>query len=248
MISLHNGVSKMKKIAILQSNYIPWKGVFDMIHQVDEFVFLETVQYTRRDWRNRNKIKTDRGEQWLTIPIENKGRFQQTIFETKICQNTDWQEKHFNQFVLHYSKAAYFNEYKWILEELYKARQWNLLSEFNIYGIKLIAEVLHINTAFSNSLELDCSGTKDDLLCAICEKLKADVYLSGPSAKNYIIPEKFEDRNIQLDYVSYSYPEYTQVYENFTHNVTILDLIFNCGPDSPYYTWGFKQDQNSQPR
>lgn len=232
----------MKKVAILQSNYLPWKGVFDLINKVDTFVFLEDVQYTTRDWRNRNKILTQNGSKWITVPINNKDKREQLIYEAAINNNEDWQKKHFNAFQNNYGKAKYYKKYKWIIEDIYLNKTWNKISELNIYATKLISKELGIQTEFVNSKDLNTVGTKDDKLIEICKKLNADYYLSGPAAKNYIVNDKFENNNIQLDYAEYKYPTYEQLFEPFNHNVTILDLIFNCGEDAPYYIWGWKND------
>lgn len=231
----------MKKIAILQSNYLPWKGVFDMIHQVDEFVFLEDVQYTSRDWRNRNKVLTDKGSLWISVPIKkNRGQF---IYEAKIDNSFDWQRRHLGTFDVYYSKAPYYKKYKWIINRIFKENKWESLSRLNIYVNKLIARILGIQVEFINSCDLEIEGKKDDKLINICKKLNATHYLSGPAAKDYIVPEKFEKAGIELEYIKYEYPKYKQLYEPFNHYVTILDLLFNCGPDAPYYIWGWREDK-----
>lgn len=234
----------MNKIAILQSNYLPWKGVFDMIYRVDTFVFLEDVQYTEHDWRNRNKISTKEGVKWITVPINHSNRMGQKIYEAEINSKINWQRKHYNSFQLNYAKSPYFKQYEWILHELYKNNKWSKISDFNIYAIKLIAKELGINTQFVNSLDLKVKGIKDERIIEICKKLKATHYLSGPAAKNYIVPQRFKDADIELDYIKYEYPKYKQLYEPFNHYVTILDLLFNCGSDASYYIWGWKEAKN----
>jgi len=224
----------MKKIAILQSNYIPWKGVFDMINQVDTFVFFDDVQYTKQSWRNRNKIKTENGLKWLMVPVK-KSPLMTKIFEIEISENGDWQEKHYNLITQSYSKAPFFNEYRFLLEDIYLKKRWKKLSELNIFSTKLIADSLGIKTEFVNSVDLDTKGAKDDKLIEICRGLGADTYLSGPAAKDYIAEDKFKEANIGLEYIIYDYPEYNQLYGEFDHYVTVLDLIFNCGKNSEKY-------------
>ena len=233
---------KLKKIAILQSNYLPWKGVFDIINSVDVFVFLEDVQYTEHDWRNRNKILTSNGPSWITVPIKSSDRRGQLIYQAEICDKYNWQKKHFNSFQTNYGKAPCYKEYKWIIEEIYLNKKWKNLSKMNIYITKLISNILGIKTDFINSLELKCKGKKDNKVINICKKLGADYYLSGPAAKDYINPKKFKDEKIILDYIDYKYLEYNQLYKPFTHFVTILDLIFNFGNNSPYYIWGWRDN------
>ncbi len=222
----------MKKIAILQSNYIPWKGVFDMMNRVDVFVFLEDVQFTRRDWRTRNKIKTKEGSIWLTIPVKKTSRDETLICDVEISQDENWQEKHYKTIANNYAKAPFFQDYKYLLDEIYLSKKWSNLSEFNVSTNKLLARALAIKVEFVNSKDLNSKGSRDDKLIDICQKLGATHYLSGPSAKNYIVQEKFDSANIELEYMNYSYPEYSQINGDFDHYVTVLDVIFNCGPDA----------------
>lgn len=233
----------MSKIAILQSNYIPWKGVFDMINQVNKFVFFEDVQYTKRDWRTRNKIKTANGELWLTVPV-NKTNRDTKIFEVEVCNTEDWQKKHYDSIKHNYAKAPYFQKYHWILEKLYLERKWENLSEFNMFATILIARELGITTEFYNSKDLNTTGTKDDKLIEICEKLGGDFYLSGPAAKDYIVNEKFKNHNIRLAYIKYdAYPEYKQLHGEFNHFVTVLDVLFHCGEESPKYIFANRWEE-----
>lgn len=233
----------MKKTAILQSNYLPWKGVFDIIHKVDSFVFLEDVQYTEQDWRNRNIIKTKEGDKWIIVPIKNSNRKGQLICEAEIDNRSNWQRKHYNSFQMSYGRTPFFKKYKWILEDIYLNNKWTNLSEFNIYATKLIAKELKIHTEFIISSSLNVTEKKDDRIINICKKLNANYYLSGPAAKSYIDCSKFEQENIVLDYIKYEYPRYKQLYEPFNHYVTILDLIFNYGPNASYFIWGWREDK-----
>lgn len=230
----------MRKCAILQSNYIPWKGVFDMINQVDTFVFFEDVDYTKRDWRTRNKIKTANGEVWLSVPVKKTARGTK-IYEIEISQEENWQEKHYKTIVGSYKKAKYFTEYHYLLEEIYLKKKWTNLSEFNIFTTKLLATALGITTQFVNSAYLATSGIKDDKLIEICQKIGADYYLSGPAAKDYIVNEKFEKVNIELAYIDYShYHQYPQLHGEFDHYVSVLDVLFNCGNNARDYIFKIK--------
>ena len=227
------------KAAIIQSNYIPWKGYFDIIHEVDVFVFLEDVQYTRRDWRNRNKIKTPGGIKWISVPIIRSGT-DLMIYETKIDYSQDWREKH--KKTIHHSHASceYYDNYKEDILGIY-AQKYETISELNIAAIKKISALLGIETDFVNSKDLNTSGKKDDKLIEICQKIGADSYLSGPAAKNYIAKEKFERAGIALEYKDYSgYPEYKQLWGEFNHFVSVIDLIFNCGEEAPDYIRGWR--------
>ncbi len=223
----------MNKIAILQSNYIPWKGVFDMINMVDTFVFFEDVDFTKRDWRSRNQIKTANGEYWLTVPVQKAPRGTK-IFDIKI-NNDGWQEKHFKTIKMAYSKSKYFNDYLWLLEEIYLGQKWENLSKLNQFVTKQISAILGINTKFIDSTELKTKGVKDDKLIEICELLNATTYLSGPAAKDYIDTDKFKNKNIGLEYIIYDYPEYSQLHGDFNHFVSVLDVLFNCGTETSKY-------------
>jgi hypothetical protein len=228
----------MKKLAIIQSNYIPWKGYFDIIHDVDVFVFLEDVQMTKRNWRSRNKIKTPKGTEWLTVPI--KGGRDQLIAESEIAEG-NWQKNHLKSLQFNYGRAPFLKKYKFLLDWLYREPHKNL-SEFNMHTTNMICGILGIKTPSLNSIELSVDGTKDDRIIHICQKLGATVYLSGPAAKDYIVDEKFEKAGIELVYKDYSgYPEYPQLFPPFEHGVSILDLLFNCGPEAPYYIWGWHE-------
>jgi hypothetical protein len=226
------------KAAIIQSNYFPWKGYFDVIHDADIFVFLEDVQYTRRDWRNRNKVKTPGGVKWISVPI--LGGINQKIHETKIDYSQNWRGKHKNTLHHSYASAPYYDSYKTEILDIF-SKKFDNLSELNIFSIKKIARILEIETKFINSKDLDCLGIKDDKLISICQIIGSDSYLSGPAAKDYIDPNKFSTAKIDLSFKDYSgYPVYPQSWGKFEPAVSIIDVIFNCGEKSPYYIWGWR--------
>lgn len=229
----------MKKIIITQSNYIPWKGYFDSINMVDEFIIYDDMQYTRRDWRNRNQVKTKDGLKWLTIPIEVKGKYFQKINETKISE-PDWGEKHWNVIKHNYSRVKYFNEYKNIFEELYLNDKEEYLSKVNYKFMKTICELLGIKTKMRWSSEFKLLEEKTERLVDICKTAGATDYYSGPAAKAYMNEELFEKENIKIHYFDYSgYPVYDQLHGEFTHAVSIIDLIFNEGPNATKFMKSF---------
>ncbi len=237
----------MKKVAMLQSNYIPWKGVFDLIHRVDVFVFYDDVQYTKKDWRSRNKIPTKNGEVWLSVPVNTKGKFDQLVCEAMIDRSTDWQSKHKKTLTLNYSKAPYYSEYADLLDDFYTDHQWESLSEMNCYMTQTIARRLGISTEFVYGPDLDCHGSKDgEKVINICRKLGCDWFLNGPASKAFMDEEKFREAGIELHYMDYAYPKYRQRVYPFDHYVSVLDLLFNEGPNAPYYIWGWKDDPNAQ--
>lgn len=229
----------MKKIIITQSNYIPWKGYFDSINIADEFILYDDMQFTRRDWRNRNQIKTRDGIKWLTIPVEVKGKYFQKINETKIS-DSDWGEKHWTTILHNYSKAKYFNEYKKLFEDLYLNNKEEYLSKVNYNFLKTVCELLGIKTKMIWSDEFNLLEEKTERLVEICRARGATDYYSGPAAKAYMNEELFEREKIKVHYFDYSgYPDYNQLYGDFTHAVSIIDLIFNEGPNSTKFMKSF---------
>ena len=229
---------RTKKVAILQSNYIPWKGYFDIISSVDEFIFYDEVQYTKNDWRNRNLIKTNNGLQWLSIPVMTKGHLTNS---TKICDATikdsSWAKKHWQTIYQFYRKAPYFNKYSEVFAELYDlAEKEEKLCRVNYLFIQQILKILNINTKISFSQDYGLIQGKTERLVDLVTKANGNEYLSGPAAKSYIDKSLFDKANITLSWINYEgYKEYPQLYPPFKHQVSIIDLIFNCGPNSSLY-------------
>lgn len=224
-----------KKLAIVQSNYIPWKGYFDLINMADEFILFDDVQYTKYDWRNRNKIKTSSGARWLTIPVYTKRGHLQRINEAEIA-DPEWNTKHWRRIALNYRNAEYFAEYEEFFEELYLGSSERLLSEINYRFLSAICKVLGINTRLSWSMDYDTVEGRTERVVDLCKQAGATEFICGPAAQAYIDEQLFESAGIRLTYVDYSgYPEYEQLYPPFEHKVSIIDLIFNTGPDAPRY-------------
>jgi len=224
----------MKKVAILQSNYIPWKGYFDMIRNVDLFIFYDHVQYTKQDWRSRNFIKGPEGIRLLTIPCG--GNYSRKIFEVEPL-NSIWQKSHWDSIRQCYKKAPFFEQFKPFFEDIYLGKKWNNLSEFNQYVIQHISsEIFKVDTVFEDSRKYDIQQTKDLGVLETLEKCSAELYLSGPSAKNYLKEESFVLSHTKLVWMNYDdYPEYHQSFPPFEHKVSILDLIFNEGCEAVNY-------------
>jgi hypothetical protein len=229
----------MTTLAILQSNYIPWKGYFDIIRDADIFIFYDDLQYTNRDWRNRNKIKTAHGCTWLSIPV---GASTNRLICDVAIEDARWQRSHWDSLRQQYGKSAYFKLYRAFLEDVYLGLQWTNLSELNQYLIKRISsDFLQIPTQFLDSREFHLAGQKQDRLLDLIVQSKATRYISGPAAKNYIDPARFDALGIELVWKDYAgYPEYGQFHPPFEHGVTILDLLFHTGPDAPWYIWGWR--------
>lgn len=229
-----------KTVAVLQSNYIPWKGYFDIIHDVDLFVFYDDVQYTRQDWRNRNLIKTPKGVEWLSVPVGT--RIDRLICDVRI-EDPGWAARHWRAIQTHYGKAPHFKTYQPLLEEVYVRSRWESLSELNQSLVKRIArECLGIRTEFEDSRRYGAGGERLERLLDLLQKAGADAYVSGPAAKEYIDPARFERAGIKLAWKDYGgYPEYPQFHPPFVHGVTVLDLLFQVGPDAPRYIWGWRE-------
>lgn len=230
----------MKKVAILQSNYIPWKGYFDIIHDVDLFIFYDEVQYTRCDWRNRNKIYTSDGLKWLSIPVA--GNRDMAIDEVRVADKK-WQKNHFSSIQANYARAPYWKEYKDFFEHVYLEMEWEYLYQINRFLIETISrEFLGIKTEFADCRNFSSKGQKHEKLLNLAISAGAEYYLSGPAAKDYIIEEDYKKSGIQLAWKDYSgYPEYKQLHEPFEHAVSIIDLLFNTGKDAPYYIWDWRK-------
>ena len=229
-----------RRVAVLQSNYIPWKGYFDIIHDVDLFVFYDDNQYTSRDWRNRNRIKTAAGAQWLSVPV---GDDRNRLIHDVAIADAAWQAKHFDALRQNCGKCPHFARYKSWLEHVYLEQKWRNLSELNHATIQHVArEFLGIRTAFADSRVYAAQGLKLDKMVDLVVKAGATTYLSGPSARDYIEPDRFSQVNIALEWKDYGgYPAYPQRFPPFEHGVSVLDLLFNTGPDAAWYIWGWRQ-------
>lgn len=226
------------KALITQSNYIPWKGYFDSIQQTDVFVVYDDMQYTKRDWRNRNMIKTPQGLKWLSIPVEVKGKYFQKINETKVADKS-WPGSHWDTIRQNYRNAPAFREMSEWLEPLFMNCTADYLTDINLYFIRAINEFLGIETNVKLSSEFELNEERTQRLVDICAELGASDYYSGPAAKAYMDESKFAEKNIRVHYWDYSgYPEYPQLNPPFEHGVSILDLILNTGTEAKLYMKG----------
>ena len=225
----------MKSIAILQSNYVPWKGYFSLIDLVDEFVVLDEVQFTKNDWRNRNRIKTRDGVQWLTIPVRQE-RLEQSISETAVS-DTRWSRRHWNALKQNYSRAPMFKRYSGMVEQWYlDAGQISRLSDINLLFIERLCAAFDVCTTVSLCTDYDMSGDRVRRLVNICKQAGAGRYLSGPAARGYLDESQFEAEGIEVQWMDYSgFPVYDQVFPPFEHAVSMLDLLFHVGPAQPHY-------------
>ncbi len=228
-------VRPMKSIAIVQSNYIPWKGYFDLIASVDEFVLFDDVQYTRRDWRNRNLIKTAQGPRWLTIPVKSKNNYHANIRDMEVA-DAGWHAAHWSMLVQNYREAMHFADIASWLEPLYASASETHLSAINRRFIEALAGYLRINTTVTDSSTYQLADDRSERLAYICEQAGAHEYVSGPAAQAYLDLTPFTRRNIKVRWFGYEgYQPYPQLHGPFEHAVSVLDVLFNCGPESRRY-------------
>ena len=221
----------MKRAAILQSSYVPWKGYFDLLRRVDEFILYDDVSYSKNDWRNRNRIKTRTGPLWLTIPVLAAGRFGQRIRDVEIG-DPRWADKHWKSIRTHYARARGFGEVAPLLEELYERAAAEIrLSRVNEIFLRALCDRLEIGTRITLSSEYDLAGDRVGRLVSLCEQVGATEYLSGPAARAYLDEARFAERGIAVGFMDYSgYAEHEQLWSPpFIHEVSILDLLLNEG-------------------
>jgi hypothetical protein len=223
------------RIAIIQSCYVPWRGFFDLIGRCDTYVIFDQVQYVKRHWHNRNRIKTAAGLEWLTIPVISKGRFEQPIDETEI--EKPWAEKHWRALELAYRRAPFFEPLAATIRSWYeRADREKRLTEVNALFLREIASLLGLRTQIIRDTAYPAEGTKTERLLTIARAAGADHYLSGPSAKAYFDEAMFAAAGIEVEWMSYKgYPEYPQLHGIFEPGVSVLDLLFNVGLDAPRY-------------
>jgi glutaredoxin-related protein len=223
----------MKKVAILQSNYIPWKGYFDIIAAVDEFILYDDVQFTKNDWRNRNKIKSPSGVQWLTIPVHHS--ISDMIKDVTVTQD-NWHTKHWKTLQQNYSKSAGYHQSRDFVEQLYRDVNSEYLSEINYHFITSICSYLGIPTTITRSSDYAYQGDKSERVLTLCQAAGANTYLSGASAQDYLNIDLFRKEGIAVEWADYSnYPEYPQLFPPFEHGVSIIDLLFNMGTEAKHY-------------
>ena len=215
-------------IAGHQPEYLPYIGFFNKMMLCDEFVVVDHVQYNKKTWQNRNRIRTAQGELLLTVPVLSKGSFEQAINEVKINNNENWQKKNWQSILLNYKKAPFFDAYKGFFEDLY-SKKWEMLAELNITIIKYIAEQLKIAKKIVKSSELGVTGQKTDLLIDLCKKTGADAYLSGSGGRTYVDDAKMRTEGISSRFTDFKHPVYKQLHDPFMPNMSVIDLMFNYG-------------------
>ena len=214
-----------------QPTYLPWLGLFNKISKADCFVLFDNVQYLPKEWMSRNKIKTPNGEIFLNVPVLKKAYLKKKIYEIKINNSLDWKRKHLKSIKLNYSKAEFFNNYIEYFEEIY-SKEWIYLLDLNFYMLKLFLKLLNINIKLIRLSELEISGKKSELILNLCMKLKAKNFIFGEQGVNYADIESFKKKEINTIFQNYKHPTYHQLHGKFISNLSIIDLLFNCGSKS----------------
>lgn len=219
--------------AIHQPQYLPWLGYFEKMARADVFVLLDNVQFKKNEWQNRNRIRTSQGWQWLTVPVlHNHG---QLISEVKLNADVDWRQQHRKAIEFSYKKAPFFAEYWPRLSPVYE-REWATLGELNIAVVKLLAELLGIRTKLVVASALPVTSEKTQRLIDICRSVGCDSYLAGAGCAAYMDFELFRSSGVGVEQQDYKHPRYPQLWsragEEFVPYLSVLDLLFNCGPGS----------------
>ncbi|MBN2406062.1 MAG: WbqC family protein [Elusimicrobia bacterium] len=217
-------------LGLHQPQYLPWLGYLDKIAKSDIFVFIDDVQYKKREFQNRNRIKTPDGALWLTVPVIVKGKYYQNINEVKINNEQDWRGDHLQSIRYNYSSAKHFERYYHIFEKLY-SEEWESLLDLNMETVRIMLEAFGIKKESVLSSSLSIGTQKTERLIDICTRLGADVYLSGQGARDYMDEEMFRQKGIRLVYQEFVHPEYTQNFGGFISHLSALDYLFNCGGD-----------------
>lgn len=219
-------------VAIQQPEHLPWLGFFHKMLSVDEFIYLDNVQFKKRYFENRNKIRTNNkpGFEWITVPVKSKGRFIQKINEVEIDYAMDWQRKYLNKLKQNYNKAEYFERVFPEIEHIIK-NSYKKLVELNISLINCVRNYLDIKTPVIFASDI-CNGKGSELILELCVRKKANTYLSGPDGRNYLKLEDFFRNNIEIKYHDYQHPVYKQLQGSFISHSSIIDLLFNYGKGS----------------
>lgn len=228
-------------IAVLQPGYVPWLGFFEQLHVCDTFVFLDDVQFTKNDWRNRNRIKTMEGVAWLTVPVLHK--FGQSIRDVRTDERSSWRRKHLQSLRMWYGRSRYFNEMAADLERIY-SQSWHYLVDLDMELCLLLKERLGIRNTVLRSSDLQIESEDKNLrLIEICKKTGCDYFYEGKAGENYVDLELFHSHNITVEFQDYHHPYYEQLWmreQGFISHLSALDLLFNYGPDSAAILTGRK--------
>ena len=216
-------------VAVHQPQYLPWLGYFDKIRRADVFCYLDDVQYKKNDWQNRNRIKTAQGWQWLTVPVHYC--FPQKLNEVTINDAVNWKNKHLQTLVTNFNRAPFFREFAKLFEQIY-SEDCKFLSDLNIALIERLKAAFGVGQAPAvKSSEFSLRQDPTDRLIDICKQLEADTYLSGPDGVKYMDLDRFKQSGIQVVVQEFTHPVYPQLFGEFQSHMSVVDLLFNCGPE-----------------
>lgn len=218
-------------VSIMQPGYLPWLGFFELMRRVDLFVIYNDVDYDRESWRNRNRIRTQPGSCWLTVPVQSKGKHGQKIMGVQIDNRHNWRKKHLKSLHHYYHNASYFKMLMPFFEKVY-AREWNLLQELDMSIILFFKEYFGIPTKLVYASDLHGQGQKTERLVSLCRELQATTYISANGARDYLQVEQFDKAHIKVEFQNYKHPTYPQQYDGFVSHLSVVDLVFNCGKRS----------------
>jgi hypothetical protein len=219
-------------ISINQPAYLPWLGYFHRIALSDAHVVLDTVQFEKNSFINRNKVRTAQGWAWLTVPVKTSGKFGSlAIGNVEIANDRPWAEKHWATLRLNYVKSAFFRQHASFFEDVYR-RTWFKLQELVWTITEYLLRAFNIRTPIHFSSQMNATGKKDELLLNLCREMNASAYLSGPLGRNYLREDSFARERISVQYHDYEHPTYQQAYPGFEPCMSALDLLFNLGPGS----------------
>ncbi len=215
------------KLTVHQPNFLPYLGFFDKIRQVDIFVVMDDVQYTKRGFTNRNRIKKPDGAMWLTVPV--KSERDSLVNEVRISNHVDWKSRHLKTLEHMYSKAGHFDEVFPVIQDVY-SQDWSLLSDLNIEMIRRCFYFLGITVRMVMSSSLDISDKfGGERIIEICKRLDCPEYFSGKSGRNYLDLSAFEDKDIRVTFQDFEHPVYLQQFGEFIPNLSVIDYLFNVG-------------------
>ena len=217
-----------------QPEYLPYLGFFYKMAKADTFILADHLQFSKKDFLNRNRIRTNAnalGWTWLTVPVLLHGKGYQKINEIDIDNSTDWAKKHWQLIYFNYKRTPFFNAYSNFFEKLYQ-KKWQKLADLNETIIDYIRKELDIKTTLVKSSDCKFKEGKTDLIVQLSKKFKADTYLSGVGGKSYVYGKKLKENNIKLVFSDFKHPVYPQRFEPFVENLSAIDLLFNCGPKS----------------
>lgn len=217
-------------LVVEQPNYVPWIGYFDLIRQSDVWVWYDDVQYTKRDWRNRNLVAGDGAPIWLTIPVKTKDRFAQAICETEIDYQLPWVRRHLQTLRHCYARAPFFETVRHLVANALEAEH-KLLADLTIALNESICAAMNIAPRFLRSSQMAVTGDRQERLLSLCRRVGAAAYLSGPAARDYLDPRTFERAGIELLYIVYDYPPYERGGRPFVPLLSILDALAWLGPE-----------------